>query len=110
MRQNFFGPDRAYHEARQLFVFKGNPPPPLEIRAPVLNQGKLPRPAFTVEAISSTVRVNGRAALSLDTGGNRVESNLRSNANETSSPTDEPLRTRLLGMLRRGAEALRRAQ
>ena len=27
MRVNFFGPDPAYHEARQRFVFKGNPPP-----------------------------------------------------------------------------------
>ena len=27
MRVNFFGPDRAYHEARRRFVFKGNPPP-----------------------------------------------------------------------------------
>jgi putative two-component system hydrogenase maturation factor HypX/HoxX len=26
MRINFFGPDRAYHEARRSFVFKGNPP------------------------------------------------------------------------------------
>jgi len=26
MRFNFFGPDPAYHEARQRFVFKGNPP------------------------------------------------------------------------------------
>ncbi len=26
MRVNFFGPDRAYHEARRRFVFKGNPP------------------------------------------------------------------------------------
>ena len=28
MRVNFFGPDRAYHEARRRFVFKGNAPPP----------------------------------------------------------------------------------
>ena len=34
MRINFFGPDPAYHEARQTFVFKGNPPP-LESRAPI---------------------------------------------------------------------------
>ena len=27
MRVNFFGPDPAYHDARQRFVFKGNPPP-----------------------------------------------------------------------------------
>ena len=27
MRVNFFGPGAAYHEARQRFVFKGNPPP-----------------------------------------------------------------------------------
>ena len=26
MRVNFFGPDPAYHEARQRFVFKGKPP------------------------------------------------------------------------------------
>jgi putative two-component system protein, hydrogenase maturation factor HypX/HoxX len=34
MRVNFFGPDRAYHEARRRFVFKGKPPPQ-DIRAPV---------------------------------------------------------------------------
>jgi len=34
MRINFFGPDPAYHEARQRFVFKGNPPP-RERRAPI---------------------------------------------------------------------------
>ncbi len=34
MRVNFFGPDPAYHEARRRFVFKGNPPPPTEIRVP----------------------------------------------------------------------------
>ena len=27
MKVNFFGPDPAYHEARQRFVFKGSPPP-----------------------------------------------------------------------------------
>jgi len=27
MKINFFGSDRAYHEARRRFVFKGNPPP-----------------------------------------------------------------------------------
>ena len=31
---NFFGPDRAYHEARRRFVFKGDPPPRRK-RAPV---------------------------------------------------------------------------
>jgi putative two-component system hydrogenase maturation factor HypX/HoxX len=38
MRVNFFGPDRAYHEARRRFVFKGNPPPqpePAPLRQPV---------------------------------------------------------------------------
>ncbi len=33
MKVNFFGPDRAYHEARRRFVMKGNPPPQ-ESRAP----------------------------------------------------------------------------
>jgi hypothetical protein len=27
MRVNFFGPNRAYHEARRRFVFKGKAPP-----------------------------------------------------------------------------------
>ncbi len=34
MRINFFGSDPAYHEARQRFVFKGNPPP-RESRTPI---------------------------------------------------------------------------
>jgi putative two-component system hydrogenase maturation factor HypX/HoxX len=34
MKVNFFGPDPAYHEARQRFVFKGNRPP-RESRAPI---------------------------------------------------------------------------
>ncbi|MGJ0505542.1 MAG: hypothetical protein ACR652_00085 [Methylocystis sp.] len=32
VRLNFFGPNRAYHDARQHFVFKGNPRPPREAR------------------------------------------------------------------------------
>jgi putative two-component system hydrogenase maturation factor HypX/HoxX len=42
MRVNFFGPDPAYHEARQRFVFKGNPPPQ-ESRAPIRAAVELPQ-------------------------------------------------------------------
>ena len=42
MRVNFFGPDPAYHEARQRFVFKGNPPPQ-ESRAPLPAAVELPQ-------------------------------------------------------------------
>ncbi len=38
MRVNFFGPDRAYHEARRRFVFKGNPPTRLAAEPASLNR------------------------------------------------------------------------
>ena len=38
MRVNFFGPDPAYHEARQRFVFKGNPPTCLAVESTSSNR------------------------------------------------------------------------
>ena len=63
MKVNFFGPDPAYHEARQRFVFKGDPPPP-ESRAPILVRHELPQAMRANGAARPTPQHVSRSALS----------------------------------------------
>jgi putative two-component system hydrogenase maturation factor HypX/HoxX len=104
MRINFFGVDPAYHEARRRFVFKGNPPPPRETRAPILVKDEGPQ----------AVRANGAARpmpedfswSALSPGINGSAHAPRLEAGENPAVSGETLGVRLLTMLRRTITAI----
>jgi putative two-component system protein, hydrogenase maturation factor HypX/HoxX len=100
MKINFFGADRAYHEARRRFVFKGNPPP--RDRQP--GARKTVELAFSTEGASSmSSKVIGSPPFVGINGGGRSTS---PTPDENPVHSDGELVVRLVKMLRRGMEAL----
>ena len=97
MRINFFGADPAYHEARRRFVFKGNPPPPREVRAPILVRHERPQAMRANGAARPTPQHVSRSALS--PGANGSLNAPRLEAGESSTPPSEAWGVRLLRML-----------
>jgi len=101
MRVNFFGPDRSYHEARQRFVFKGNPPPAQSRRAPVLAQVQEPQASL---AKGITWPMPDKVGLSAP-GRNANGFAHAPRVQPGESPAGEALGARVLAMLRRGVAA-----
>lgn len=98
MRVNFFGPKRAYHEARQRFVFKGNPPPPHEPQAPwpdIATEERL-RPVSRSRKGRDEI---GLVGLLGSAGSSRDKA--------TESPNDSALRVRLQAVIQRGINVAR---
>lgn len=104
MRINFFGPDREYHEARQRFVFKGNPPPPHIGRGPTAAQIRVPTAVHAKRVAEPMPRDAGLSPLVR--GNNGAAHSRPPQPGEHSVHSDEGLGVRLLKKLRRGMEAL----
>jgi hypothetical protein len=104
MKVNFFGPDRAYHEARRRFVFKGNPPPPDNGRAPTATQIRVPAAVHTKRVVEPMLQAAGLSPLVR--GANGTAHSRPPQPGELSRHSDEGLGLRLVKMLRRGMEAL----
>ena len=104
MRINFFGADPAYHEARRRFVFKGNPPPPRETRAPILIKHEGPQAVRADGAPRPMPQDVNWSALSPGVNGSAHAPRLE--AGESPAVFGETLGVRVLTMLRRAITAI----
>src|SRR5208283_1001252 len=60
MRENFWGPDPAYHAARRRFVYKGEPPRPREKKVTLVAENA--RPGLLEQFLQRARALTSRAA------------------------------------------------